>query len=191
MRLRPATRERLSREWYPIVREFTLPPGDHQARMIVRDTATGVIGSVIHDFEVPPLEGLRVSTPVMTDIWRTGSGSSAIQTQLLARREFHPGAELVCQLEVYGAAKDGQGMPRVFQGYEVRRPDGTVFKRLDPSLISPTSLGSLVRMFLLSLDYATPGDYEMRLTIRDELSGEVIELGEPFTVAPAQDASPS
>jgi hypothetical protein len=94
-------------------------------------------------------------------------------------------------VEVYGAERDGQGMPRVFQGYEVVRPDGTIFKRLDPTLISPTSLGSLVRMFLLSLEYAPPGDYEMRLRIRDELSGETLELREPFTVAPAPEASPS
>jgi VWFA-related protein len=189
MRLRPATRERLSRQWYPIVREFALPPGDYQARIVVRETGTGVIGSVIHDFEVPPLGQFRVSTPVLTDIWRPGPPGTGVQPQLLARREFPPGAELVCQFEVYGGEKDEDGMPRVAQGYTVFGPDGTVFKRLPESVINPTSLGALARVFILSLDYATPGDYEMVLNFRDELSGKTLELREPFSVVPPPSAS--
>jgi VWFA-related protein len=191
MKLRPATRERLSREWYPIVREFTLSPGDHQARIVVRDTTTGTIGSVIHDFEVPALEELRVSTPVITDIWRPGPQGTGVRPQLLARREFSPGAQLVWQFEVYGAEKDQGGMPRVSQGYEVRRDDGTVFKRLPESVIGSTSLGALARVFILSLDNALPGEYEMVLTFRDQLAGKTLELHEPFTVVlpPDQPAS--
>jgi len=33
-----------------------------------------------------------------------------------------------------------------------------------------------------------PGDYEMRLTFRDEVSGQTVELREPFRVVPAQGA---
>jgi len=189
MRLRPETREQLVREWYPIVREFELAPGDQQARIIVRQKRTGVLGSVIHDFEVPPVERFRTSTPVLTDIWRASPGSSAVQTQLLARREFREGAELVVQLEVYGAEKDATGMPRVHQGYEILRPDGSIFKRLDPSPIAPTSLGSLVRMFIVSLDNAPPGEYEMRLSVRDELSGKSLDVREPFQVVTAGEDS--
>jgi hypothetical protein len=189
MRLRPATRERLSRNWYPIVREFSLPPGDYEARIIVRETATGVVGSVIHDFHVPPLGQFRVSTPVLTDIWRPGPPGTGVEPQLLARREFPPGAELICQFEVYGGEKDEDGMPRVKQGYTVYRPDGSVFKRLPESVINPTSMGALARVFILSLDYATPGDYEMVMSFRDELSGETLELKEPFSVVPPPSAS--
>ncbi len=191
MRLRPGTRERLSREWYPIVREFELAPGDHQAKLIVREKGTRMLGSVIHDFAVPSLEELRVSTPVLTDIWRPGPQGTGFEPQLLARRDFPSGAELVCQFEVYGAARDETGMPRVAQGYRVLRGDGSVFKRLPESVINPTSLGALARVFILSLDYAPPGDYDMVMSFRDELSGKALELHEPFTVVAATEDAPS
>ena len=40
MKLQPSTRERLSRLWYPIVRDFELKSGDYQAKIVVRDTRT-------------------------------------------------------------------------------------------------------------------------------------------------------
>jgi hypothetical protein len=83
---------------------------------------------------------------------------------------------------VYGAEKDESGMPQVIQGYEVRRPDGSVLTRLEPSLIRPTSLGALTRMFGFKLDDATPGEYEMVMTVEDQLSGEKVVLHEPFEV---------
>jgi VWFA-related protein len=184
MSLRPATRERLSRTWYPIVREFELRPGDHQAKIIVRETATGLIGSVVHEFSVPSLDEFRVSTPILSDTPRPGPPGTGLQPQPLARREFLQGGELVCQFEVYGAAKDETGMPRVAQGYKVLRADGTVYKLLPQTIMNPTSIGSLARLFVLSLDHAEPGQYEMVLSFRDVLSGKTRELHEPFTVVP-------
>jgi VWFA-related protein len=189
MRLRPATLQRLRRDWYPIVREFQLPPGDHQAKIIVRETHTGLLGSVSHELEVPPLDTFRVSTPVLSDTWHPGPPGTAIQPQLLARREFPQGAEVACQFEVYGAARDEQGMPRVTQGYRVLGPDGSVYKTLPESVISPTADGQVVRLFVLSLEYATPGDYRMAMTFRDELAGKVLQLEELFTVSPPRAAS--
>ena len=55
MKLQPATRERFNRFWYPIVRDFELKSGDYQAKIVVRDTRTGRVGTVIHEFDVPPL----------------------------------------------------------------------------------------------------------------------------------------
>jgi hypothetical protein len=157
--------------------------------MIVRQVGAGVLGSVIHDFVVPPADQFRVSTPVVTDIWRPGPQGTGVQPQLLARREFVPGAQLVVQFEVYGGAKDQNGMPRVAQGYRLLRSDGTVIKRLPESVINPTSLGALARVFILSLDNAMPGDYQMVMSFRDEHSGETLELLEPFRVVPSPPAS--
>ena len=96
--------------------------------------------------------------PLRTTPLRPGRGpgpqGTGFEPQLLARRDFPSGAELVCQFEVYGAARDETGMPRVAQGYRVLRGDGSVFKRLPESAINPTSLGALARVFILSLDDA-------------------------------------
>jgi hypothetical protein len=190
LRLRPSTREQLSRDWFRIVREFELPPGDHQAKMVVRETGTGRLGSVIHAFDTPPLEELRVTTPILSDTHDPRTRGEGRVPRPLARREFPRGEELVCQFSVHGATRDETGMPRVKEGHEVRRSDGTVVARQPATAIEPTSLGELARQFGLSLENLEPGDYEMVITVRDELAGKDLELQEPFTVVPPPPVPP-
>jgi VWFA-related protein len=181
MNLRPATHERLERLWLPIIRDFQLQPGDHMAKMIVREKGTGAVGTLVHVFEVPPLEEFRVTTPIISDVhkWRTvGQGFKA---QPLARREFPQGEQLLCQFDVLGAAKDESGMPKVLQGYEVRGADGSVLVQQPGRVINPTSLGALSRQFGFPLEVPL-GDYEIVMTVRDELAGKELEIREPFTV---------
>jgi hypothetical protein len=103
----------------------------------------------------------------------------------LARREFATGSDLLCQFEVYGAKPDEKsGMPKVVQGYLVRRSDGSVLTSMEPSVINPTSLGKVTRLFGFRLTDAPPGAYEILMTIRDELAGQSMEFVEPFTVGP-------
>jgi hypothetical protein len=190
MKLQPATRERYSRFWFPITRDFELKSGDYQAKMVVRDPRTKKIGTVIHEFDVPPLGALRASTPVLSDTQQSpnaviSEGLPGGRLVALARREFATGSDLLCQFEVYGAKADEKsGMPRVIQGYLVRRPDGSVFTSMEPSVINPTSLGKVTRLFGFRLADAEPGDYEILMTIRDELAGQSMEIREPFTVGP-------
>ena len=190
MRLQPATRERYNRFWFPITRDFELKSGDYQAKIVVRDTRSKRVGTVIHEFEVPPLGTLRASTPVLSDTQQRpdaviAEGLPGGRLVALARREFAAGSDLLCQFEVYGAKPDEKsGMPKVVQGYLVRRPDGNVFTSMEPSVINPTSLGKVTRMFGFRLTDAAPGDYEMLMTIRDDLAGQSIEIREPFRVVP-------
>ena len=67
-------------------------------------------------------------------------------------------------------------MPRVSMGYEVRRSDGTLLTRDAPSLILPTPEGAVSRMIGFSLENATPGDYELVMRFKDELSGRRLEI---------------
>jgi hypothetical protein len=108
-----------------------------------------------------------------------------VRPKPLARRQFPQGVNLVCTFEVFGATRDENGMPQVVQGYRVERSDGVFLTGMEESVIQPTSLGALSRLIAFSLRDARPGDYEMRLTFRDELSGETVELKEPFEVVPA------
>jgi hypothetical protein len=117
MRLKPATHERLKRLWFPIIRDFELQPGDHMAKMVVREKSTGAVGSLVHVFEVPPLDEFRVTTPIISDVKKWRTAGQGFQAQPLARREFPQGEQLICQFDVFGAAKDERGMPKVLQGY--------------------------------------------------------------------------
>jgi hypothetical protein len=184
MSLLPETRERLRRTWYPVSREFTLPPGGYQVRVVVKDMNSGRVGSVTHDFEVPAAGSLRLSTPVLSDTLEQGEGG-AKRPVLQVRRTFAPNTTLYCQFGVYGAARDEKGslMPDVKAGYEIRRVDGQVFKRGAATRINPTSVGSLLRLSGIFLQGAPPGDYDLILTVRDEIKDQTVEVREPFVVA--------
>jgi VWFA-related protein len=183
MSLLPETRRRLERTWYPAAREFTLPAGGYQAKVVVRDLGSGRVGSVTHDFEVPAVGSFRVSTPVLSDALVQGEGGIR-RPVLQVRRAVPKDAVLWCQFSVYGAAKDEKGslMPQVSAGYEIRRADGMLFRREEPSRIAATSVGALLRLKGIPLRGAPPGEYEIDLTVRDELAGKVVEVREPFVV---------
>jgi hypothetical protein len=57
-----------------------------------------------------------------------------------------------------------------------------------PSRIEPTSLGALGRLLEIPLAGVAPGDYELVLGARDDVTGESRERVEPFSVAPSVSA---
>jgi len=183
MRLRPSTHERLEQVWFPIARDFELGPGDHQAKIIVREKATGHIGTVVHEFKVPDPAEFRVSTPILSDTQVPTVDESDPKPQPVARREFPQNRQFLCGFEVYGAAKDqGTGMPRVTQGYQILAADGSVLLGIEPTPMQPTSLGALSRLFGFPLKEVPLGEYELVMTVRDEIAGKALERREPFTV---------
>jgi VWFA-related protein len=183
MKLLPATRERLGRTWFPIVREFELAPGAYQAKIVVRDTNSQRIGTVVHEFAVPDLSKLRTSSIILSDTLQPDKLGERPRPALVVRRTFAPDTTLYAQFEVYGAEKEkGSGMPKVSAGYQIRREDGTVITRVAPTQILPTSLGKLSRLVGTELRDATPGAYEFVLELRDEIGGGSVEIREPFQV---------
>jgi VWFA-related protein len=190
MRLQRETRDRLFQSWYPIVRDFELAPGGYQAKIVVRDKNSGRIGTVVHEFVVPDLSQLRVSTPVVSDtLQETGEAKAPPRPAVTARRAFAPGSTVYASFEVYGAGRDKPtGMPRVTNGHTIRRADGTVLVSVNPTRITPTSLGKLSRIIGSPLGNAPPGEYELVLTFQDEIAGKTLEVREPFTVEPAATA---
>ncbi len=189
MKLLPATKAKLEQGWFPVSRDFELAPGGYQAKIVVRDKNNGRLGTVIHDFEVPDLSQFRTSSLVITDtVQPPPEGGQegkpvAPRTTVVARRSFASGAMLFAQFEVYGAAKDKvTNQPKVSAGYLVRGGEGTALVEQAPSAIVPTSLGKLSRLVGFRLEGAAPGPYEMVLSVKDEVSGKVLEVKEPFTV---------
>jgi VWFA-related protein len=180
--LRPGALGEPGPMWYTVTREFELTPGRYQAKVVVRDPANHKLGAVAHEFEVPELTGLRVSTPILSDRLQQTSESAA-GAMALARRQFASGRPLFCQFDVYGAASgEITGMPRVTAGYALVRSDGTTVALGEPTAIEPTSLGFVSRLWGLPLQGVEPGDYDLVITVRDEVAGEVRTLREPFTV---------
>jgi VWFA-related protein len=174
-----------ARGWRPAVQEFELPSGVYQARVVVRDPASGALGSVSHRFEVPPAGSLRVSTPLLTDeLTPTGRGRTP-QLAMAAHRTFARGGRLFCQFEVYGAARAQGDAPRVTAGAELRAADGSVVMQNPPTAIVPTPDGRVLRTIVLDLATRPSGAYELLLGVDDEVRGSHVERRERFVIADA------
>lgn len=165
--------------WYAVVRDFDLAPGGYQAKIVVREPKAQKLGSLAFDFEVAPTDRFRVTTPVLTDsLQQSASGMAPV---LVARRSFAASRPLYCRFDVFGMAKGPDGQPRVSAGHVLRKADGTILGRSEPTLILPTSLGAVSRLMQVPLNL-DPGDYELVLRVRDEIAGTAQELIEPFVV---------
>jgi VWFA-related protein len=177
-------KQRLERSWLPILREFELIPGVYQARLLLRDRQGGRLGTVRHDFTVPRLDGLRTSTPILTDTLQTSPFGSPIlgRPQPVARRHFDAGT-LYYLFEVFGAQRDGSaGAPRVSAGYEIQAAGGAVLAKQAAAPLTTGSRGELLQVFVFSLQGAAPGDYDVVLRVQDEVAGKTLEVRDPFTV---------
>jgi VWFA-related protein len=165
--------------WIPLEISFDLPPGICQAKLVVRDRGSRAVGSVLHDFEVPEPGTWRISTPILSDV----PGRERISPRLLAGRSFAAGTPLYCYVEVYNAARDSTaGTPRVSFAYALRDAGGKVELSHAATPLAPGARGGLERLLEIPLTRIAPGDYELTLTIGDDVAGRSEEFREPFSV---------
>ena len=188
MSLKPETRARYLRDGCPIAREMPLAPGRYQARIVVRDRNGGRTGSLLHEFDVPPLDGLRVSTVELTDRAAEaapgdGKASAPPAPEPTARRGFVAKGTLHVRFEVYGAAMDAaSGKPNVTAGFSIRRADGRFLVAMPETPLAPGPDGSLARRLGIPLDGTPPGRYEAIVVVTDVAAGRSAESREPFVV---------
>jgi tetratricopeptide (TPR) repeat protein len=176
-------REQVERTWLPIPREVELAPGVYQAQVTVRERNGGRAGFVQHSFEVPAAGAFRITAPILTDLLQPAAAAGAPpRLAPLARRAFGQGSKLYCHFDVLNAGRDAPSAPRVRAGHVLRRMDGTVLSRLDPSPVPPAADGRLSRTLAISLRTATPGPHELVLTVQDEVTGRAVETVERFEV---------
>jgi VWFA-related protein len=166
-----------------LARQWHLPAGVWQVRLLVEDTTTGRIGTVLHTFEVPDPKAFRMSTPILTAEIEDPDGKRKPKVAL--GRTFRTGSMLYCQYSVYGASIDAKHdwVPHARGAWTLRRGDEIV-REAPPTLIQPGGDGRLTRTLGISLPGAPPGEYSVTLTVEDEKTGETLTRSEPFTVAP-------
>jgi VWFA-related protein len=111
LKLKPQTREAVSRAGIRISRRLELPPGNFQLRVGVRDGGTGATGSVIYDLAVPDfpkdplsMSGILVASALGNQI-PTANPDPEFKTVLpappTAIRDFPRGDTLALFTEVY------------------------------------------------------------------------------------------
>jgi VWFA-related protein len=165
--------------WIPLEGSFDVPGGAGQARLVVRDRASGKVGSVVHDFEVPAPGTWRVSTPILSKVPGEGHGHPP---RLLFERRFAAGTPLYCYLEVYDSAKKKAAAPRVSLAYTLVDAFGKTRRSQAASPLDLSAAGTPTRLERIPLAGLAPGVYELRLLVRDETAGRTQELREPFAV---------
>ena len=173
--------------WRAVAREFELPAGVAQARVVVVESRGGAIGTASHRFEVPPPGGLRLTTPVVTDRVHDDTGGGRPRAAIAVHRVFRPRGAVYCDFEVLGAKIDPAARgPRVAAGMEVRAAGGAIVVKVDPTAIVPDPRGRLGRLIGLKVDGWAAGDYELVLDVRDEVAGARVEQRVPFSLRPDQ-----
>jgi VWFA-related protein len=181
----PEARARLRRSWVPIFRTVELPAGTYQARLLLKDEKSGRLGTVRHEFEVPAPGTFRMSTAILTDSLQGDAKTGSAHPVPLARRSFPSGENLVYIFEVFGAHSDpASGKPRVTSRCAVRHADGSALVESPTRPIQPGPQGQLGEQIPISLRGAPAGDYEVVVTLDDEVSGTRVETRDPFTVLP-------
>lgn len=178
MSLRPETRARYERDWFPVHREVALAPGRHQARIVVRERNGGALGSLLHAFDVPDVSDLRVSSIALA-----AGPREAAPPEPTARRSFAPSGVLHCRFEVYGAGSDpASGGPNVSAGFSIRRSDGKFLAVIPETPLKAGPGGTLARSLGVPLDGAPPGLYEAIAVVTDLAGGRAAEAREPFEI---------
>jgi VWFA-related protein len=191
MSLQGETLRTLEKTWYPVSHPFELAAGRYEARIAVRDRNSGNVGSVTHPFEVPVLDGFRVSSPILSDAVQAVSAARTAKPILIAHRTFDTGSTLFCQFSAYNAMRDAaSGKPRVTSSWRLITRDGALVREQPAREVTPDAAGGIVRLYGISLAGLAPGEYALSLSVRDELGVKVVELKEPFTVQPGVGVSP-
>ncbi len=185
---KPQTRARYERSWFPITRQLPLAPGAYQAKVVARDRNSGRVGSLTFDFEVPQAAGLRVSSLAVSDRLREAGSAQERVPEPVARRSFTAAGLLHCRFEVYGAARDAGGQPKVSAGFAIRRSDGRVLVAAAETPMRPGADGSLARSFGVPLDGAPAGLYEVIVQVTDLAAGQSAEAREPIRIEAAAPA---
>ncbi len=163
-----------------LARQWRLPAGVWQLRVLAQDVSSGRIGTAVHTFEVPDPKAFRLSTPILTGEIDGEDGGA--RPRLTLGRTYAPEGRLYCQFSVYGASGRPGAPPRVTSSWELRR-GGQLVHEGASTAITPTPDGRLTRLFGLSLEGAEPGEYSLTLRVSDEGKGGTLVRTEEFTIS--------
>jgi VWFA-related protein len=169
----------------PIQREFALEPGHYQATLLVRDRATGMLGSVRHEFEVPAADGFRITTPIVTDtVLPPAASGQSPRPVPVARRAFRSGSRIAVAFEILGASEKAPVGPQVSVAYSLVTAGGATIAGSPAQTLKPNPRGQLAVTIGIGLPPGASGEHELRVSVRDEQAVRVIEYAEPVLAQP-------
>jgi hypothetical protein len=172
--------------WRSFASHFDLPPGTFDVQVIIRDPASAAMGTATAQLALPPAAGLRLSTPILTDqVVEDGAGRKP-RAAMSAHREFRTGGTLYCEFEVFGAAtSDATSLQDAEAGVQILDMSGNAVRNTAMTTIVPDAQRRVFRLVGMDVANLPAGRYELRVRVRDRVTGATVEHREPFTLKPA------
>lgn len=147
-----------------------LPPGYYQVRTVVREAATGNMGTTSRYLEIPNLkEGRLAMSSILLYGVEAAKGASA-QPQLLGPlREIPRSQELRYAATVYNAKREGS-KHQLRSQIIISQGDRILFREPEQPLTSNSGDQQVTRIGQIGLSKVPPGRYVLTLIVTDPLA---------------------
>jgi GWxTD domain-containing protein len=175
-----AQRDEASRR--PLVHQLThfVEPGAYTLELLVRDAVSQRLSVTRRELLVPALgtESLQLSTVLLADSVRQAEGPAlggrfregGLEVLPRVGGKFRPEETMYVYLQVYGAEREEDGAHRLQLDYRVWSDSGALVLRAPTQSSEGRLLGSVAVATALPLRQLKPGQYELELIVRDELT---------------------
>ncbi|MBC7910516.1 MAG: VWA domain-containing protein [Pyrinomonadaceae bacterium] len=176
----PEQRQKLKKEGAVLlVKEYTqLPPGIYQVRAVVREKATGLVGSAYQFFEVPDTKDRK--TVSMSSIVLTPAGQPAFS----GANSFKLGSDVDVRFVIYNLPKDVAGLTQRVKLVSAIG-DKPQFD-MELPILQPTgpdrAQAAQVMNFTLPTDYKLRGRYSVIVTLKDAKGKVDVERRTDFVI---------
>lgn len=173
MNLLPKFYEEARKHGIVVTRVLDLKPGLYQMRVVARETATGLLGTANHFFEIPDFKAARLTLSSIFAEARLSLGQEALQSSgnTLAQRRFPRNSKFAYAYFIYNARSDN-GQPQLEMTMRVRRGWRTIFAGTPmavPILEGSQLPARVATGGILQLGSLTPGDYTLEIVVTDKL----------------------
>jgi len=161
------------------------PSGYYQVRFLVREAATGKIGSVSRYFEVPDLSNKQLLMSSIMLYQVSAAGESKNPQELSATRVISRRNDLRYAVIVYNPKLEGD-KPKAKSQLTISQSGKLLFKEPEqPIQTAGTAPGQFVKVGQLGLSKVLPGRYVLTLIVTDPLADkkrQILSRSVDFTV---------
>jgi GWxTD domain-containing protein len=170
-----------------------LTPGHYKVDVVVRDVGTGNKGLASLGFDVPKYDEKKLSTSslILTANLRSTTDRDIGQMFVIGNNKvipnlsgvYHKGDQVGIYLQVYNAGIDQTTLrPAVDVDYILSKSGKEVYRQAEDWSGLSDSGQRLTLARLMPTTLMAPGDYDIKVQIKDRVGGQIIENKGKFTI---------
>jgi VWFA-related protein len=159
-------------------------PGYYQARLVVRESATGNIGTISRYFEVPDLNAKRLTVASLFFYGIDPTGANKTPEPLTAARVISRKQDLRYAVAIYNAREEA-GKTQLRTRMIVSQGGKILFEEPEQPVTGRTTNGQIIKIGQLGLSKVVPGRYVLTLVVTDPLADknrQIVARSLEFTV---------